>query len=32
MNYKSKRLMADVSENKKVSMMVRPMEQMMLIL
>ena len=32
MDYKSKRLMADVSENKKVTMMVRPMEQMMVIL
>ena len=32
MDYKSKRLMADVSENKKVSMVVRPMEQMMGIL
>ena len=32
MDYKSKRLITDESENKKVSMMVRPMEQMMGIL
>jgi len=32
MDYKSKRLMADVWENKKVTMMVRLMEQMMVIL